>query len=337
MLNFIRKFLKMPKRGKMAELPVISIVTTSYNQGSFLAETIESVISQEGNFVLDYIIIDGGSADHSVKIIERYEQMLEQGEWDIKCRGITFRWLSEKDKGQTDALIKGFTMAKGGILAWLCSDDTYLPGALQAASSFFHENPSTALLYGDACYCDTVGAIIGRYPVEEFNLDKLAYFNFFCQPSTFFRSEPFKAVGGLNPSLLFAMDYDLFIKIGKRFTCRYLPQSFSKYRLHEASKTIRDDLLCASHEETLLLALKHFDWAPMNFVYGSCNYYCLSRLPKFLTKVRPALICSVIVFTLFRSLCMNRGVKKKDLQLLTVANIRKLFMKREEILLGQTF
>jgi glycosyltransferase involved in cell wall biosynthesis len=318
----------------MTDIPVISIVTPSYNQGYFITETIESVISQKGNFVLDYIIVDGGSTDQSVEIIHHYDRLLGRGEWNIQCAGITFRWFSEHDRGQTDALIKGFSMARGDILAWLCSDDAYLPGSLQAVSSFFLENTSTALLYGDADYCNAAGVPIGRYPVEEFNLERLAYFNFFCQPSTFFRSEPFKAVGGLDITLHFAMDYDLFIRLGKHFTCRYLPQLLSKYRLHETSKTIRTDDLYENHEELLRLALKHFDWVPLNFVYGACHYFCLTRLPKFLARFQPVVICSALVFALFRSLFMNRGVKKEDLQLLTCANIRKLFKNREEILLA---
>jgi len=313
---------------------LISIVTPSYNQGCFLAETIESVISQEGDFHIDYIIVDGASTDGSVEIIRRYESLLHSGERPIRCRGITYRWQSEKDQGQTDALMKGFARADGEILAWLCSDDTYLPGALQTAVAFFHENPDVSLLYGDAWYCDPAGTITGRYPVEDFDLSRLAYFNFICQPSTFFRREAFVTVGGLDNSLRFAMDYDLFIRIGKSFACRYLSQFFSRYRLHEASKTMRDDLLFENHEETLRLALKHFGWAPLNFVYGSCAYYCLARLPKVLTRFRALHVCAALACMVFRSLRLNRGVRKNDLQLLTPANIRKLFKKREEILLG---
>ncbi|HYA12953.1 MAG TPA: glycosyltransferase, partial [Syntrophales bacterium] len=136
---------------------VFSIVTPSYNQGEFLSETIESVISQEGDFLIDYIIVDGGSTDNSVAIIRHYDALLQKGEWRISCRGITFRWHSEVDQGQTDALMKGFSVAKGEILAWLNSDDTYLPGALQAVAGFFRDQPDTGLMYGDALYCDRRG------------------------------------------------------------------------------------------------------------------------------------------------------------------------------------
>lgn len=318
------------------DAPTISIVTPSYTQGCFLAETIESVISQEGNYKIDYIIVDGASTDNSVEIIQHYEQLLNTSEWPVKCRGIRYRWLSEMDKGQTDALMKGFRSAEGEIFAWLNSDDTYLPGALQKAADFFRENPDTALLYGDSYYCDTAGALIGRYRSEAFDLDKLAYANIICQPSTFFRRDTFEAVGGLDRTLHFAMDYDLWIRIGKRFPCRYLPQMLATYRLHEASKTVRDETLYENSEEALHLAMKYFDWAPLTRVYNSCNFYCRSSLPVFLTRFRFVVISVTIICSAFRSLWLNRGVRKNDIRLLNRGNFRKLFKNRIDIMTGTT-
>ncbi len=313
---------------------IFSIITPSYNQGHFLTETIESVISQEGDFSLDYVIVDGGSTDNSADIIRHYDDLLQQGEWPIKCRGITFRWVSEKDRGQTDALAKGFRMATGEIFAWLNSDDTYLPGTLQAVADHFRENPDTGLLYGDAHYCDTAGTVIGRYRTEEFVYDKLAWFNFICQPSTFFRKDAFDAVGGLDGTLHFAMDYDLWIRIGRRFPCRYLPQFLSTYRLHEASKTVRNETLYENSEEALRLAMKYYDWAPLSRVYNSCNFSCKARLPGFLGRSRLAVIPSTLICTMFRSLWLNRGIRSQDLKLLSRENCRKLFKSRIEIMTG---
>lgn len=319
----------------MPPIPVITVVTPSFNQGEFLAKTIESVISQAGDFSIDYIVIDGGSTDDSVNIIRRHDILLKRGEWPVKCQGITFRWQSEKDKGQTDALMKGFRQATGEILAWLNSDDTYLPGALQTAAVYFKEYPDTGLLYGGAYYCDPTGTIIGKYQTEEFDLNALASFNFICQPSTFFRKNVFDAVGGLDESLHFAMDYDLWIRIGQRFPCRYLPGFLSMYRLHEASKTIRDETLHENIEAGLRLAIKYFDWAPLTRVYASCNCSCRSGLPAFLTKSWLIVICSAIICTVFRSLRLNRGIRRKDLKLLNIANFRKLFKSRFEVMIGK--
>ena len=318
----------------MERIVTFSIVTPSFNQGEFLAATIESIIGQAGDFVLDYLIVDGGSTDNSVGIIRYYEQLLLQGEWPIKCGGITYRWLSEKDAGQTDALMKGFRVAKGDILAWLNSDDTYLPGTLQTAADCFRDHPETALLYGDAHYCDTAGAIIGRYRTEAYDFDKLAWFNFICQPSTFFRKDAFEAIGGLDDTLHFAMDYDLWIRIGKRFTCSYLPQFFSTYRLHEASKTIRNETLFENSEEALRLALKYFGWAPLTRVYNSCNFFCRARLPGIFARSKPTLIVATLICSVISSLWLNRGICRKDLALLNRKNFRKLSKNRIDIMTG---
>lgn len=310
------------------EIPALSIVTPSYNQGHFLAETIESVIGQEGNFLLDYVIVDGASTDNSVDIIRRYEQLLHNGKWPVKCRGIQYRWISEKDKGQTDALAKGFRMSKGAILAWLNSDDTYLPGALQAVTDFFLRNPATGLLYGDSYYLDPHGTIIGKHRTASFDRDKLAYFNFVCQPSAFFRRDVFEAAGGLDETLHFAMDYDLWIRIGQRFTCHYQPHFYSVYRLHEASKTICDDTLWQNSEEGLRVAMKYYDWAPLTRVYNSCTFSCRTRLPPLLARYRLVVIVTAIACTLTRSIQLNRGIRKNDLKLLNRKNFRKLFKDR---------
>ena len=318
----------------MKIIPTFTIVTPSYNQGHYLAETIESVISQAGDFFIDYIIVDGVSDDNSVEVIRRYDELLQRGEWPTACKAISYRWFSEKDDGQTDALIKGFRLAKGEISAWLNSDDTYLPGALQAAADSFRSQPDTGLLYGGSHYCDTAGSIIGNYRTENFDLATLASFNFICQPSTFFRQDVFEEAGGLDRSLQFAMDYDLWIRIGKRFHCRYLPKPLSKYRLHEDSKTIRIETLFENCEEALHLAIKYFEWAPVTRVYNSCNLFCLARLPLFLARVRPVVVFATVLCTLLRSLWLNRGICRNDLKLLNGENFRKLLKSRVEIMTG---
>jgi glycosyltransferase involved in cell wall biosynthesis len=316
----------------MTDVITFSIITPSYNQGEFLAETIESVIGQQGEFAIDYIIVDGGSTDDSVRVIRNYQDRLDRGEWPIKCRGISYRWLSEKDQGQTDALVKGFAMAKGEVFAWLNSDDFYLPGTLAAAAAHLSQYPDTALLYGDARYCDPEGAVIGRYRTEPFDYPKLAWFNFICQPSTFFRKDVFHEVGGLDPSLHFSMDYDLWIRIGKAYTCRYLPQFLSMYRLHEASKTVRNETLLENSEEAIRVTLKHFGWAPLTRVYNSSDFWCRSRLPGFLVRNRAARIAATVLLSVLRSLWLNKAIRRGDLKLLKAENFRKLLKSRLEIM-----
>ena len=324
----------MRRSDDMTEIPVISVVTPSFNQGAFLEETLLSVLSQEGTFYLDYLVIDGGSDDDSPQIIQAFAERVEKGEWQGNCEGTQFRWISEQDRGQADALAKGFQLAEGAILAWLNSDDVYLPGTLQVIADFFRDNPEVALLYGDAHYCDATGGLLGRYPTENFDLAKLAWFNFICQPATFFRKEAFEAVGGLDDTLHYAMDYDLFVRIGRRFNCRYLPRCFATYRLHLEAKTMRHVILLANHEEALHVALKYFRWAPINRVYGSCSEYCLTRLPGFLTRFPLLVVVAALCYTLPRSLWLNRGLRRQDLRLIRVDNFRKMFRNRMEILRG---
>lgn len=318
----------------MEPAEVFSIVTPSLNQGQFIGNCIRSVLSQKGDFYLDYIIVDGGSTDDSIDIIRQLELLVAEGEFAANCRGISFRWQSAPDRGQSDALRKGFELARGNILSWLNSDDLLLPDALQVVSSFFEQNPSTALLYGNARYCDQTGKVIGNYPAQEFDLDKLAYFNFMPQPATFFRSTAFENVNGIDSSLNYVMDYDLAIKIAKSFTCSYLPRVLAYYRLHEEAKTVLADTLHENHAEGLRVTMKHFGWAPLNLVYGSCYHWCLKNLPACFTRYKALLIVISAACTIFQSLLLNRGINTRDLQLLNLANIKKLFKDRRSILLG---
>jgi glycosyltransferase involved in cell wall biosynthesis len=318
----------------MTASEIFSVVTPSYNQGGFLAETIESVLSQAGDFHIDYIVVDGGSSDASVAILQRYEDLLTLGKWPVACRGITFRWLSAPDEGQSDALLQGFRMARGEIFSWLNSDDCYLPGALQSTADSFREQPETALSYGGAHYCDPAGAVIGSYRTEAFHFERLAWFNFICQPSAFFRREAYEAVGGLNRTLRFAMDLDLWIRIGRRFPCRYLPRVLSSYRLHEESKTLSAATLVENCEEALRLALLHFGWAPLTRVYNCCDSLCRARLPGWLSGNKPALLTATLTLSVTRSLWLNRGIRARDLKLLNRENFAKLTKNRIGIMTG---
>ncbi|HRY21099.1 MAG TPA: glycosyltransferase family 2 protein, partial [Flexilinea sp.] len=139
-----------------AVFPFVSIVTPSFNQAEFLERTIQSVLSQDYPN-LEYIIIDGGSTDGSVEIIRKYENRLAY-------------WVSEKDKGQTNAINKGFNRAKGEIFAWLNSDDIYEPGAIQAAVEALMSDPSLGFVYGDCNFIDSHDRIIGKFDVRQTDL-----------------------------------------------------------------------------------------------------------------------------------------------------------------------
>ncbi len=305
--------------------PKISIVTPSYNQGQFIEETLKSVLAQEGDFYLDYIVMDGGSQDNSIEIIKKYEQLLKDGQWPVGCRGIQYRWVSERDKGQTDAINKGFDLSTGEILAWLNSDDTYLPGAVKKAVDFFAVHASVGMFYGKSYYVDSSSKIVGEYPTGEFDLKRIAEFNFISQPSAFFKREVFLAVGGLNTELNYTMDYDLWLRITKKYRAEYLPEFMSTFRLHGKSKTISDSHVVEFMQEILNIVMKYYQRAPLNRVYGYCYNRLLSRLPLALRRFTPIVVLGALILTVKEYLKLNRGIRREDLKLITPDNLKKFF------------
>ena len=210
----------------MQALPKISIVVPSFNQASYLEETILSVLNQDyKNYEL--ILIDGKSTDESIKIIQNYSSCFAY-------------WVSEEDNGQTDALIKGFQKASGEIFYWLCSDDILLPGVLFKVAEIFKKNKDLDFLYGDTEYLYPDGTRILKPRISYHYETMLRAFNIVAQPSSFFTSKIYKKVGGLDPNLNYAMDYDLFLRFGENAEWIQLKESLSLYRIHEMSKTVND-------------------------------------------------------------------------------------------------
>jgi len=214
-----------------SELPLVSIVTPSFNQAPFLETTIQSVLGQDYPN-LEYILVDGGSGDGSVEIIKKYADRLA---W----------WVSEPDKGQTDAINNGFARARGQVLAWLNSDDTYVPGAVSAAVAFLQTHPDVGLVYGDANFIDEQGRIIGRFPAAQTDYRRLRRgYVHIPQQAAFFRADLWREVGPLDPSFYFAMDYDLWVRLAARAEIRYVPHVWANFRLHPHGKTIAADDRC---------------------------------------------------------------------------------------------
>jgi len=212
-------------------LPLVSIVTPSFNQAHYLESTILSVLEQDYPNI-EYIIVDGGSSDDSLEIIRRYANRLA---W----------WVSEKDNGQTDAINKGFARVKGDILAWLNSDDIYERNAVGEAVSFFQGRPEVRLVYGDANFIDENGRIIGRFPAAQTNYRRLRRgYVHIPQQSAFWRAELWRKVGPLDPSFFFAMDYDLWVRLAALAPLQYLPRLWAGFRLHTQGKTIAADDRC---------------------------------------------------------------------------------------------
>jgi glycosyltransferase involved in cell wall biosynthesis len=156
-----------------SDLPLVSIVTPSFNMAKYLTETIESVLSQDYPRI-EYIVVDGGSTDGSLEILERFKDRL--------C------YVSGPDRGPSDAAHRGFRQSHGQILAWLNADDSYLPGAVSKAVSYLQAHPDTDVVYGEGWWIDESGAVLGRYPTLPFDVKVLERDCFICQPAAFVRA-----------------------------------------------------------------------------------------------------------------------------------------------------
>ncbi|NPV86762.1 MAG: glycosyltransferase [Anaerolineae bacterium] len=210
---------------------LVSIVTPSFNQARFLEATIRSVLEQDYPHI-EYLIVDGASTDGSVEIIQRYAERLA---W----------WTSQPDRGQTDAINKGFAHAKGEIFAWLNSDDTYKPGCVAEAVKYLQEHPDVGMVYGDADFINEEGNIIGKFPARQTDYRRLRQgYVHIPQQAAFFRASLWHRVAPLDTSFYFAMDYDLWVRIAAIAPLVYLPRPWANFRLHSNAKTITADDRC---------------------------------------------------------------------------------------------
>jgi len=203
-------------------MKLVSIITPSYNQANYLEQTLRSVLEQDYARV-EYIVIDGTSTDGSVEIIEKYENRLAY-------------WVSEKDSGQAEAINKGLTHANGGIVAWLNSDDYYLPGAISAAVKAFEENPDAVMVYGDMLAVDENGQTINTLKYKQLSLEDLLCFQIIGQPSVFFRRDVYEKVGGLDTSFHFLLDHHFWIRIAQQGKILHVPQTWAAARYHAEAK-----------------------------------------------------------------------------------------------------
>ncbi len=202
--------------------PLVSIVTPSYNQAAFLEQTLLSVFEQDYPH-LEYLVVDGASTDGSLAIIQKYAERLA---W----------WVSEKDSGQAEAINKGLARARGEIVAWLNSDDTYLPGTVSAAVRAFQEHPEAALVYGDMLAVDENGQVINRLRYRQLDLADLLCFQIIGQPAVFMRREALEKAGFLDPSYHCLLDHHLWIRMAAQGPIVHAAQTWAAARYHPAAK-----------------------------------------------------------------------------------------------------
>jgi glycosyltransferase involved in cell wall biosynthesis len=211
-------------------------VTPSYNQGKYLEHTIQSVLRQD--YVrIEYLVVDGASTDNSVEIIKRY--FLESGSLlpntQLQNHHINW-WVSEQDSGQAEAINKGLARVKGDIVAWLNSDDYYLPDTISAVVKVFEENPDVVMVYGDMLAVNEHGQTINVLKYKQVSLQDLLCFQIIGQPSVFFRRSVLEKTGGLDITFHFLLDHHLWIRIAQQGEILHVPQTWSVARYHATAK-----------------------------------------------------------------------------------------------------
>jgi glycosyltransferase involved in cell wall biosynthesis len=206
--------------------PLVSIITPSYNQADYLEETLRSVLAQDYPHI-EYLVVDGDSQDGSVEIIRKYAEQLA---W----------WVSEPDEGQSEAINKGFQRASGEIVAWLNSDDIYLPGAIREAVEVLEGDPSIAFVYSDYQSINARGEVVNKIQSRQYSLADLLAMHIIGQPTVFVRRRFLDQVGLLDMSYQYLMDHNLWIRLAAEAPFAYVPQEWAAARVHPMAKNVTE-------------------------------------------------------------------------------------------------
>lgn len=227
----------------------ISVVTPSYNQGEFLGDTIASVRAQR-RAPDEFIIVDGGSTDSTASVLAR-------------ARPVVTRAVSEPDNGQADALNKGVSLATGDVIGWLNSDDCYFPWTLDVVCRTFEENPGAVVVYGDYVKVDAENRLLAlrRQPSFDFSIARNGYLTV-MQPSAFFKKQAFVQAGGVDTSLRYAMDFDLWLKLAGIGPFVHVREYLSAFRLHGVSKSVSERQFFSAENRRVQArhGLQHAEW-----------------------------------------------------------------------------
>jgi len=273
-------------------MPFLSIITPSYQQAKFLEQTIKSVSDQSFDEI-EYLVVDGGSDDGSVEIIKKYGKHIT---W----------WVTEKDEGQGDAINKGLARAKGDIIAWINSDDFYLPDAFQKVVNVFKQEPELGLLYGDVLAVDENSQVFNLMQSGSYELLDLMKFKIINQPAVFFRRNCLETVGHLDTSYRYLLDHHLWLRIASEYRIKHMPEFLAAGRYHSQAKNIAEAELFGEE------AFRILDWmaehAELNAIFSKyekviqagayqLNAYYLSEAGQWKSALRSYAVCMNLDFS----------------------------------------
>jgi len=219
---------------------LVSIIVPSFNQGKYIKETIDSIFAQDYR-PIEVIVLDGGSTDQTITVLESYHYIPE------------LRWWSKPDKGVVDAVNKGLNMVRGEIIAIQSSDDVYLPGAISSAVDFLGKNSKVMLVYGDVELIDEYSKYIGQDTQGPFDLKAyLGRYSYIPQPCAFFRAEMIQAVGGWRKKVSYSADADFWLRIAVRHDVVKIDRLMARYRYHSEQRDRHRDRISRDWEKTVL-------------------------------------------------------------------------------------
>jgi len=256
--------------------PKVTIITPSLNQGQFIEKTIQSVLSQEYPN-LEYLIMDGGSSDNTLTILNSYSSHL--------------KWVSEKDTGQADAINKGLHMASGDIIGYLNADDLFLPGTLTKVAKLFVQSPDIMWVTGKCRIIDEHDKEIRKLITMDKNI-LLRYSNrlwllmadYISQPATFWRASVLSELGYLDEKLHYAMDYDFWLRLYSNYPLKLIPEYLAAFRVHTESKnSIAGHMNVYIHEEEIVI--KRHTQSKFLWALHSVHRWFMTSVYSILNKV----------------------------------------------------
>jgi glycosyltransferase involved in cell wall biosynthesis len=205
--------------------PLVSVVTPSYNALPFIIDTIKSVQLQDYP-TIEHIVIDGSSVDGTREVLKQHPHLI---------------WISEPDKGQSEAINKGFRMARGEIIGWLNADDTYRPGAVSCAVEYLQAHPDVDLVYTDVQVIDEHDQPVRLARSGPFSFEEILINNMVKQPTIFMRKKVIDSLGGVDEDLHYVMDYEFWLRAGRLFNLQYLPgEIFANFRYCRGTKSYEE-------------------------------------------------------------------------------------------------